>query len=730
MTGETRPSYEFGPFRLDLAEHQLLRDGGPVPLTPKTFDLLRVLVQHAGHLVEKDTLLKEVWPDNFVEEGALNRSISVIRKLLDEGTGQKYIETVPKRGYRFVAPVVELRNDSGEPRFNQHEDRTAPAEGNWKSGSRRIVAWPAAAVAIALVLIAAAIAYSFWQPASRQTAETPVDPRHKQVTFTGREGAPTLSPDGKRIAYVSYDSPEKKLMVQELSGGSPLTIFSAPEVGHLRWSPDGSDLIVWARGGGHNGVYVVPQMGGTPHLIAQGMYIGCWSPDGSTIAAAGVPGNRLLIVDRQGTRRRTLSLQNTSSAIWDIDWSAPAGRLTFTSSDPQGRFTLWTVRPDGSQPTQILTEPTPIYSARWAPSGDVIYYLRHVNQTDTLYKISVSSGRSAEVRAGLLSGLETDQSFALSQDGRRLVYARSSYYSNLWKLDLAADGHTAASELTHGTSIVERPRISPDGRSIAFNMGQEPTANIYTMPITGGPLKQLTFFDSFTLAGGWSNDGKNIAFASNQGGTSRVWIVSADGGTPRVLSAGQMSDNFSVSWFPGRCILYQQAGNRNFYQLDPETTAEHLFVADASVGWMFSPAYSPDGTKVAVSWSRGRTRGIWVIGTADQQERLVYASAAPWTVPIGWSADGLTIYALEAKNLTYARGIAPPLGETLTEARIIGIPFRGEPRTIATVPSPEIGDVTMSADARRFVYSAYTSRSDVWVVDDFDAPAVQRVTRR
>ena len=197
---------------------------------------------------------------------------------------------MPKRGYRFVAPVAELRNLSGEPRFNQHEGRTAPAEDNSKSGRPRIVYWPGGAVAIAIVLIAAAIAHSFLQPASRHTAETPADPTHKQVTFTGREGAPTLSPDGERIAYVSNDSPRKKLMVQELSGGSPLTIFSAQEVGHLRWSPDGSDLIVWARGGGHNGVYIVPQMGGTPRLIAQGMYIGCWSPDGSTIAVAGVPG--------------------------------------------------------------------------------------------------------------------------------------------------------------------------------------------------------------------------------------------------------------------------------------------------------------------------------------------------------------------------------------------------------------------------------------------------------
>jgi Tol biopolymer transport system component/DNA-binding winged helix-turn-helix (wHTH) protein len=725
MSGGTRPSYEFGPFRLDPSEHQLLRDGQPVPLTPKTFELLRVLVQRAGHLVEKETLLKEVWPDNFVEEGALNRHISVIRKLLGDSSGRKYIETVPKRGYRFVATVTELRSDSRASPVDHFTPRPITVEGHSKPARLRTVAW-AAGMAIALAL--AAISLPLFQRVG-QPPQTPIDPAHRQVTFTGREGAPTLSPDGKRIAYVSNDSPERKLMVQDVSGGSPLTIFSAPEVGHLRWSPDGSDLIVWTRGGRYNGVYVIPQMGGTPRLIAQGMYIGCWSPDGSTIAAAGVPGNRLWLVDRQGTHLRTFSLP-MSSAIWDLDWSAPAEALTFTSSDPQGRFTLWTVRPDGSQPTIILTEPTPIYSARWAPSGDVIYYLRHVNQTDTLYKISLRSRRAAEVKAGLLSGLETDQSFALSQDGRRLVYARSSYYSNLWKLDLGVDGDIATTELTHGTSIVERPRVSPDSQSIAFNMGQEPTSNIYTMPITGGPMKQLTFFDSFTLAGGWSRDGKHIAFASNQGGTSRVWIVSAQGGRPRALSAGKMSDNFSVSWFPGRSILYQEAGNRNFYQLDPETTAERLFIRDASVGWAFSPAYSPDGTKVAVSWARRPTRGIWVIDTTNQVETLIYEGTAPWTIPIGWSADGGAIYALEAKNLTYARGMAPPLGETLTDARIARIPFRGNPTTIATVPSAEIGSMSMTADARRFVYSAYTSRSDVWVVDNFDAAPMQQASRK
>ncbi len=98
--------YEFGLFRLDTGEHTLHRNGQIVPLTPKVFDLLRVLVQNHGRLVEKDDLLKEVWPDSFVEEGNLNRNISILRKVLGEdSSGGSYIETVPKRGYRFVGGV-------------------------------------------------------------------------------------------------------------------------------------------------------------------------------------------------------------------------------------------------------------------------------------------------------------------------------------------------------------------------------------------------------------------------------------------------------------------------------------------------------------------------------------------------------------------------------------------------------------------------------------------------
>src|SRR5713101_4799996 len=99
---EGKHFYEFGPFRLDPAERLLLRDNQTIPLAPKAFDTLLMLVEHSGHLLTKDELLKRLWPETFVEEANLAQNISVVRRALEGGNaGAQYIETVPKGGYRF-----------------------------------------------------------------------------------------------------------------------------------------------------------------------------------------------------------------------------------------------------------------------------------------------------------------------------------------------------------------------------------------------------------------------------------------------------------------------------------------------------------------------------------------------------------------------------------------------------------------------------------------------------
>jgi DNA-binding winged helix-turn-helix (wHTH) protein/TolB-like protein/tetratricopeptide (TPR) repeat protein len=116
MTKAT-PHYEFGPFRVDVAERVLLRDGEVVPLTPKVFETLLLLVENRGRVLEKGVMLDRIWPDTFVEENSLSKNISLLRRLLDEGSGdRRYIETLPRRGYRFNADVREVFGGREEDR--------------------------------------------------------------------------------------------------------------------------------------------------------------------------------------------------------------------------------------------------------------------------------------------------------------------------------------------------------------------------------------------------------------------------------------------------------------------------------------------------------------------------------------------------------------------------------------------------------------------------------------
>ena len=136
--------YAFGPFRFDTAERVLVRDGSPVPLSPKATEILLVLVEHAGHVVEKDVLINRVWPDAFVEEGNLNKNIFFLRKALGEWNGGlEYIETVPKRGYRFVAPINEVAHSEVAPQ-QQITETTDP--------TRKSIRWRPVAGATLLVV--------------------------------------------------------------------------------------------------------------------------------------------------------------------------------------------------------------------------------------------------------------------------------------------------------------------------------------------------------------------------------------------------------------------------------------------------------------------------------------------------------------------------------------------------------------------------------------------------
>src|SRR5205814_1726648 len=154
--------YEFGSYRMDVGERQLLRGDQRVPLTVKAFETLLALVENAGRALEKDELLRRVWPDSFVEEGSLTQYISVLRKVLGGDDGQ-YHETLPKRGYRFVAPIRQRPQGESfiEDEHTLTRVTTEIETTGWQLPSKRVVAG-----AILFLLTAGGIAYVVTRRAS------------------------------------------------------------------------------------------------------------------------------------------------------------------------------------------------------------------------------------------------------------------------------------------------------------------------------------------------------------------------------------------------------------------------------------------------------------------------------------------------------------------------------------------------------------------------------------
>ena len=189
--------YEFGLFRLDLERRVFTREHQVLPLAPKTFDLLVLLVRSPGHAFSKQELMNALWPDTFVEEANLSFQISVLRKALGED-GARWVETVPKHGYRFSADVratVPSGKSSAELPGSAKDE---PSSVMVKRSTRKV--WLAGAAVTAALLVAATFLTGLREPRTAAVKTSP--PLAVPLTaYPGYERAPSLSPDGSRVAF-------------------------------------------------------------------------------------------------------------------------------------------------------------------------------------------------------------------------------------------------------------------------------------------------------------------------------------------------------------------------------------------------------------------------------------------------------------------------------------------------------------------------------------------------
>lgn len=325
--GQHRELYEFGRFRLDATERTLTRNGAGVPLPPKVFDTLLVLVENSGTVLAKDELLRTIWPDSFVAESNLAQNISQLRKALGEGAAeQRFIETIPKRGYRFVAEVrkvsspapefvglqraeanLYLENAISEPSGFDEEESEEPHRGAAAPLGAQLAPLVETAVihkvaprrrtlilsvAAALLVLTALAVYAFLQ---RQSAAkfTFQKMRMTKLTSSGKARLPAISPDGKYVAYVQDDAGKQSLWVRQVAAAGSVQVTPAMETPFhgVGFAPDGNFVYYVVQEKGQNPglvystLYRVPLLGRTPEKVLHDVDSGVtFSPDGRQFA--------------------------------------------------------------------------------------------------------------------------------------------------------------------------------------------------------------------------------------------------------------------------------------------------------------------------------------------------------------------------------------------------------------------------------------------------------------
>lgn len=622
MSLQTNHLYEFGPFRLDTRERLLARANVTIPLAPKAFDLLLVLIERHGHLLDKEELLQAVWPDSFVEESNLSSYIALIRKTLGEGeSGQRYIETVPKRGYRFVAEVREARSAEEEVLIPEQVSATAATTSSpAKRAHRQTRIWRwLTALSILGLMISAAV----WWIAFRRSPPLPPPQIVPFTAFPGNEMQPSFSPDGNQIAFVWDGENNQDIYVKQLGNESLLRLTTHPAADLWPcWSPDGEWLAVQDKSSPAEpaGIFLVARATGekrkltAPPAAAHADRFPAISPDGKTVAfvrfsSSGV-GDLYLVPTASGDARRlTFDNTGTASPVW-----TPDGREILFLSERGGGYGLWRVSATGGTPTPVeaagrnltyLAISRQGHRLAWTQTSNDLNIWRMELTDAALSKGQQQSppssklGKSAKL---VISSTRGDVSPEFSPDGKRIAFASNrSGRSEIWVADSTGEHPVQLTAFQRGAA--GSPRWSPDARQIVFDARPADSADIYVTSAEGGQPRRLTADPAEDAVPSWSRDGNWIYFSSKRSGSPQIWRMPAAGGeTTQVTNQGGLDSMESpdsqflyytkVRYTPG---IWRRpvAGGEESFVLDHHRAGYWRYWAVVEQGIYFATAEQP-----------------------------------------------------------------------------------------------------------------------------------------
>lgn len=603
----------FGVFEIDLRVGELRKCGIRIKLQSQPFKLLAILLNHAGEIVTREELQQQIWGTETVVnfDHSLGTAVNKVREALgDSAENPHYIETLAKRGYRFIAPVerLDLSDSSGRSRtvvVRSESQTEAPVA---KRASSR---WIRSRIAVSAVgaIIVSLFVLRLWESAEA------VKPRllpFTQITSSdaifpgdiGVERFPALLTDGSRLYFSKIENGRVALAYSAISGGDAHPLVTPPEIGAPRLadiSPDGSNLLVFGEifSELERTMWIVPSTGGAARKIISGLgHDGTWMADGSTVLYAS--GRNILITHNDGQEPRVLA-SVPGRAFW-LRCAPDGSRVRFTVVDSATRATsLWEFTFADKKLRPLLkgwSNPTAECCGNWTPDGKYFIFQSNRVEGSNIWILPEKNwiGEPAPSPSQLTAGPLNFIGPVPARRGNQIFFTGAHKRSQLRRYD--ATTHQFVPYLRE-ISMAGRTEVSRDGTRVAWVSTSD--GGLWQSQLDGSQRLQLTSRPMRVFMMRWSPDARSIAFMGKEPGkTWKIYSISTEGGKPQIV-ADEPRNQADPDWSPdGRTIVFGRSSEYMAEDSTPKSiqmvnlTTRLLSTVPGSEG-LFSPRWSPDG---------------------------------------------------------------------------------------------------------------------------------------